>query len=263
MEDFMKKFNFIRCSICIICIAAMFITNGVDAYAVSGPCTTDNGFSEFDIVYAGLYPQSEVIGSALTDEIVNANYNEEGIATVNDNKIARIERLNTASGTYGYYLFEPIEWRVLQVMGGIVTLQATKGLDCQIYSLESGIAFNDSELCKWLNSSFSSIAFQGNAGDGLCNISDSNEDKVTILSSAEACNSTYGLSTTSARSLYLTEFAEAQGALAGHITGGKKAAYWTKTANTNGKVDCINYLGNIYQKEVQSENVSVVPVIKM
>lgn len=135
--------------------------------------TTDT--TDYDYAYFGMYPTSEVTGSALTDEIKNAEYDED-IAEVNGVKYVRMKHANaTANGigqgvlrgktltedefyhwednkTYHYFKYEPIRWRVLEATGDSLLLMADNAIDCQYYSSNSEkYTWSDCPMRVWLN----------------------------------------------------------------------------------------------------------------
>lgn len=90
--------------------------------------------TEWDYVYYGSYPSSEVTGEELTDAIKDAEYDDNDIAVVDGVKYKRLKSstanyvpaksLRTKEGefypwgndkSYHYFKFEPIKWRVLEV----------------------------------------------------------------------------------------------------------------------------------------------------
>lgn len=88
-----------------------------------------------DYVTFGMYPQKVVEGDALTDEIVNAEYNSYDVTTVNGKQYARVAQYDPWGDFSGYVYgeFEPIEWLVLETKDGKAFLLSKDILDAQPY----------------------------------------------------------------------------------------------------------------------------------
>ena len=108
-------------------------------------CTKQNDgtdYTDWSYVYFGSYPQSEVTGDALTSAITGAVYDNNGDAWVNGTKYRRISKSDTnydgyfGDGTYRYFRWERIKWRVLQNDGNTLFVVTDKGLDCKDYNEE-------------------------------------------------------------------------------------------------------------------------------
>ena len=94
----------------------------------------------YDIIEFGSYPQSEVTGEALTEEITEAAYDEYGDCTVGENKYRRMEIKENEGGNdtetneeYRYFKYEPLLWRVLKVSEGYAYMLSDKVIDAQWY----------------------------------------------------------------------------------------------------------------------------------
>ena len=126
---------------------------------------------------------------------------------------------------------EPIKWRVLSVDGDDAFLLADKNLDCQRYQTEyRNVTWETCTLRTWLNSTFYQNAFSGAEQAVVRTTAVVNEenpkygteggnntqDKVYLLSIAEASNVAYGFSSMlneeSTRCARNTEYAKKQGA---------------------------------------------------
>ena len=128
----------------------------------------------YDIIEFGSYPQSEVTGEALTEEITEAEYDEYGDCTVGENKYRRMEikeneggndtdanvineneegndtKTNETNEEYRYFKYEPLLWRVLDVYDNQITLLSDKAIDAQWYDNEQTL-WSNSKLRKWIN----------------------------------------------------------------------------------------------------------------
>ncbi len=128
----------------------------------------------YHYVYFGMYPQREITGAELTDEIRNATYDNNGDATVKGRKYRRINYFQTgikrvnqsdpfyeedwAAGCidgYRYFIYEPIRWRILSNNGNTLLLQTEQGIDTQPFSCAMSTDGKDfwakCDLRKWLN----------------------------------------------------------------------------------------------------------------
>lgn len=127
---------------------------------------------EFSYIYFGSYPQSEVTGEALTEEIVNAEY-VSGEAVVEGVRYRRLRRTDE----YQYFKYEPIKWRVIEKKDEKALLLADSILDYQTYHVgecDSEFSWLDSQLRTWINdydnteNGFVSIAFTEDEKRLLC-----------------------------------------------------------------------------------------------
>lgn len=141
----------------VLVFAMLCAMQGMTAFAQtadeSDPAARAAEVSQGDIISFGSYPQSEVTGSALTDAIVDAEYDANGDATVDGQKYRRYKKAvkvtkdeyeqyvqehhpgssqdvtvswDTAEllecekaktereGTYRYFKWEPVKWKVLE-----------------------------------------------------------------------------------------------------------------------------------------------------
>ena len=111
----------------------------------------------YDIIEFGSYPQSEVTGEALTEEITEAAYDEYGDCTVGENKYRRMEIKENEGGNdtetneeYRYFKYEPLLWRVLKVSEGYAYMLSDRVIDAQWYDA-SHSSWNTSLIRYWLN----------------------------------------------------------------------------------------------------------------
>lgn len=121
-------------------------------------------------LYFGSYPQSEVTGSDLTNEIIHADYDYNGDTEVNGIRYRRlsVDMINYnyyadnttlvknyfdwSEGGYHYFKYEPIKWRVLKLYEDEVFVITAEALDCKCYNEED--AYVTWEVCSvrsWLN----------------------------------------------------------------------------------------------------------------
>lgn len=127
---------------------------------------------------------------------------------------------------------EPIKWRVLSVNGDDAFLLADQNLDCQPYNTEyTNVTWETCTLRTWLNSTFYQNAFSAAEQSAIRTTTVVNEDnptygteggnntqdKVYLLSIAEASNAAYGFNSefyeeSETRYAKNTEYAKKQGA---------------------------------------------------
>lgn len=214
-----------------------------------------------DIISFGSYPQTEVTGDDLTDEIKNAEYDAQGDATVagvkyrrekgivhvtveeyeqyksanpsNDTEeeiLTSLEKEKTErEGTYHYYKWEPIEWKVLknEKENGTLFVMSKLELDAvEYYNHTLGIGevrWRDSRLRQWANvdkTGFYHTAFDASERNALKISADNPEgDLIYLLSAEEAQNEEYGFESENAsmseiytsRMLHPTDYAYSKG----------------------------------------------------
>lgn len=90
----------------------------------------DTESTVYSCIYFGTYPQTQVTGDRLTNAITDAEYDENGDATIEGNKYHKVENVFGVS----YFLYEPIKWKVLANPDGYIVAMAERGLDyCSYY----------------------------------------------------------------------------------------------------------------------------------
>lgn len=129
----------------MIALSMMVISPIVYAEGIENPVyDSDTKTSVYSYVYFGHYPQSEITGDDLTDDIINANYNKYGVAIANRQQIFKKDGK--------YYLVEPIKWKVLNIDNNYMLLQTDNiiahGID---YSGYDDNSWKISDLRSWLN----------------------------------------------------------------------------------------------------------------
>lgn len=188
--------------------------------------------TDWDYVYFGNYPQTELSGEAVTEAIENASYDMYGDAVVDGE---RYRRLNVTSAYYSnsmvvdgfydwtgkdyvYFKYEPVKWRVLDVEEDALFLMADSVLDCQRFAQnDNTISWEISAARKWLNGyesyaqgsmSFINMAFDAEEQAAIVTTtvekSDNllhgtgggkpTEDKIFLMSIREMINEDYGFS---------------------------------------------------------------------
>ncbi|TGY97790.1 hypothetical protein E5329_02740 [Petralouisia muris] len=210
---------------------------GTDATSARNPVyDTESDTTTWNYVSFGSYPQSEVTGEALTDEIIQAIYDKAGDAWVDGVKYRRLSRTDTdnsdyfGEGDYRYFKWEKIKWRVLnQDESGILTVIADQGLDCKKYEEESSaVSWRYSTLHNWLNNTFYTTAFNANERGKL---QGSTGDKVYLLTKDKAVSTEYGFSDVStkdsqSRRMKASAYANARGAFVDAQSGYEGNCWW-------------------------------------
>lgn len=134
--------------------------------------------------------------------------------------------------TVYWFKYEPIKWRILSEADGKALILGETALDFQQFDFKGGSNYKnnykESTIRKWLNETFYDTAFnslqkeliQTTMVDNSVSSTgyDSNEwvcanteDKIFLLSCAEATNAAYGLGTDAARVRENTNYAQSQG----------------------------------------------------
>ena len=118
-------------------------------------------------VYFGNYPQREIKGEELTQEIINASYDKYGDGIVNGRRIRRLSEDMTTSiintkhefsdngVVYRYYYYEPVKWKIFENEGNTLFLVSDEALDNQYYrdhkTKKPYRYWASSGLRRWLN----------------------------------------------------------------------------------------------------------------
>ena len=273
-----------------------------------GPIKEDVGL--WDYVYFGNYPQSEVtdyeliakIERVISENSISQNEisGEPGLDAVVEGikyrRIAKEDRNhkeyegNTFGNVrYRYFQWEPIKWKVLQNDEQSLLLLADKGMDCKNYhEKEANVTWETSDLRKWLNGNFYSLAFDENEQNAIIEQTLVNEkngfenthggrdtlDKVYLLSLSDVSNKAYGycgnpLAGSASRWQLPTDYTVARGAYTygSNLTDGKKNCWWwLRTPGESQKK--VVYIGNDGDTATignwcENSTTSVCPVIKI
>ena len=126
--------------------------------------------STWDCVWFGSYPQTEAVPSdPAYASLQSASWDASGDATVGGAKYRRISTRDattdidkyptdtdtwpSTSGTYRYFKYEPVKWRVLSVSGGTAFAVSDIALDSQRYNSteKSSVSWTTSSIRSWLN----------------------------------------------------------------------------------------------------------------
>lgn len=140
-------------------------------------------YTDWDYVYFGSYPNTEITDASVIAAIEAAIQNSSVPKTsetdvwINGVKYRRIgkEDVNNENefgdGTYRYFKWERIKWKVLKNDGNTLMLIADKALDCQSdYNIKLGLrefTWNSSSIRDWLNHDFYNAAFSQRERDAI------------------------------------------------------------------------------------------------
>ncbi len=248
-------------------------------------------YTDWDYVYFGNYPQTEVTGEELTDEIVGADYDGNGDAVVEGVRYRRISKDDTNStqnfgdSDYRYFKWERIKWRVLQKNEDTLFIMADSGLECKRYNnFNANTTWESCTIRNWLNNNFYHTAFSVEEQGSIVEWDVVNEDnfeykteggndtrdKVYFLSYGETKKFTYGFCEnpdiySKSRYLQPSDYAYVKGVLVA-ITGNYAGnCYWwlrTPGCDTSSCVH-IKEFGNIYSigRNKYDTYVAVVPAL--
>lgn len=188
-----------------------------------------------------------------------------------------------------WFHFEPISWRVLDVVNQRAFLRADLILDSQDYQIfpaggpaeGSPIHANNyqySHIHWWLSYFFLLTAFtlEGNSRIQTTNVDNSpastgyipnpnacenTTDKIFLLSYAEATSAAYGFNTEASRQLKTTAYAQSQGACVYSSDG--LSDWWLRSPNGSNEAmgDYVTFSGNFYHNFVDSTSGGVVPAM--
>ena len=257
-------------------------------------CTKKNNgsdYTDWSYVYFGSYPQSEVSGDALTADIINASYNENGDAWVDEFKYRRISKEDTnydgyfGDAEYRYFVWEKIKWRVLKSDGETLFLMADKGLDCKNYDDDKKVTtWETCTLRAWLNNEFYANAFSKSEKKAIISQEIENSDNIYsgvdggnnttdnlfILSLDEITQENYGFCSSyevksASRRLNNTDYSHIMGAYSeSKETYLNKCCWWIRTPGTNSyDVIDVDYNGYGYGDgdNINSSDDAVVPAL--
>ena len=232
-------------------------------------CTKmDDGtdYTDWDYVYFGSYPQSEVTDSAVIAAIEKA-IAASGILTdsgrdvwIDGTKYRRISKKYTnqdgkfGTGNYRYFKWERIKWKVLEKNEDTLFVVADKALDCKDYHDDGGnITWEDCTLRSWLNEKFYHTAFDGNEQSAIvpqdvvnednpqCNTEGGNDtnDKIFLLSIQEATNEAYGFcsdyfTNSVSRRVSASDFAYVRGAMINSSENMDHCEWWLRSPGKSG-----------------------------
>jgi len=257
-----------------------------------------------DIIEFGSYPQSQVTDASLLNALNALTPDADGNVEYGGNKYRRVffeqytpyytnytpNAGNSFQDDNGYYintvywfLYEPVEWRVLAFTNGELMLMAERLLVNVPYNTtNTNVTWESCTLRAWLNNHFMNAAFNVDQKAKIKNKTHANpdnpwwgteggadtSDKLRLLSQAEAVNASYGFSadyvfSDTARMAQGTDFAKSQGLWVGE--NGKSHWWLGIPGEAQYTAGCATNTGALYDGEfnfgVHSTRLGVRPVI--
>ena len=220
-----------------------------------------------DIIEFGLYPQSEVTDDMLKTVLVEQEINDKGDLIYNGKKYRRYNYNNVTH----FFVFEPIEWKIMSNNADGLYVISKKILNIQQYNTTNcSITWENCSLRTWLNDTFYSDAFSEDEKKMITYRETENKknpifgteggnntwDKVFIPSIYDASNSTYGFSThynvDSNRMAHRTRYASA---IVGS-TSESTDSWWLRTPGAQDNTACsvsssgyISTTNTVYSKD--------------
>lgn len=237
----------------------------------------------WDCVWFGSYPQTEVTSSdSVYASLRFASWNADGDAWVGGAKYKRISRSDatdsgnwpSSAGTYRYFKYEPIKWRVLSVSGSTAFVVADIALDSQRYNANyAAVSWKTSGIRSWLNGygassnqagsdftskNFIDTAFSAGEQSAIVPASAVYNDKVLLLSHSEVSGNAataYGFSRDVRSESFIFEdrmckgsdFADAMGAVQGYDNN---VYWWIRLGQldaTERYADVVGDSGRVYE----------------
>lgn len=239
-------------------------------------------------VYMGFYPQT-VKAAGVT---VSSTAESDGYYLGSDGyKYALIQAKPQGKGKFAdgsaitdgtsyYFKVEPIRWRILAESNGTLTLLCDMPIDCQPFD-DGGWPYSSDYLTasirEWLNDDFMNMAFNQAAQNVMVKseVAAGEEDFVTLLTKAEAENSSYGFSDNKSRLMQASDYARASGAYWDEWTemlqGGREeerqgGPWMLRSANPDleGYIYSVDLVGNISPDSLPNQdNLGIVPTVKI
>ena len=246
----------------------------------------ENGEKYRGVRFTSYRPRSTISSSSAE----NSNQDDNGYTT----------------GEVYWFKYEPISWTILSenTTDGTALILCDMIIDSQAYQNEyeldsnSGNDYNTSSgvpsgtyannyahstIRKWLNETFYNTAFSelqkqiiltttvdnsvASTGDRSNSyVCENTEDKIFLLSYAEAKNSSYGLNSTAARQKKTTDYAQAQGASTNTSTDYAGNGWWwlrSTYSYSSGNVRGVFYVGDVLDNYVSDTGGGVVPALQI
>ncbi len=230
--------------------------------------------TDWNYVYFGSYPQSEVTDSAIIAAIENAisTSGEESDADMGIDvwadgiKYRRISKNDTndneyfdevSNNGYRYFKWEQIKWKVLNNDGNTLFVVADKAIDCKDYNEENiSITWETSTIRNWLNKGFYNVAFSSSEQSAIVRQNVVNKDNpyygteggnntsdnVYLLSISEVMDEAYGFCSddstdSTSRWVQPSNYARARGTYtynSGYTGGNDNCWWWLRSPGDGG-----------------------------
>lgn len=261
-------------------------------------CVTED-MTEWDQITFGMYPQTQITGNALTDEIINAEYDAEtGDAVVDGVRYRRMQQddanttMNYKEEENRYFRWEPIQWNVLAADGDDLFVMAAQEVDCKRYHEErTDVTWKESDLRAWLNQDFYEAAFSEeeqaeilttdvqNDKNSIYGISGgkNTSDRIYLLSEGELATEAYGFCSrqiqeeeriSQSKNFLPTDYAYSRGVTTSKLSTDTKkngSTWWLRSPGRSQKyaLDVSNGICNTDGDGIMCSNVGVVPVMHL
>ena len=236
---------------------------------MSGEVTWDNSLvlevryradydREGDYIYFGEYPQTLKKSDVAITSTIDARgyylgsdgyYYAKVVSESNNKDLLFPSGTTIKGGTVYYFKVEPIRWRIISQDGENAFILCDSIIANMAYDAGRNSNYKDSDIRAWLNATFYETAFaelqrelilltsidNSKNSTGLSynpDVSfDNTEDKIFLLSYAEATNSAYGMGTNANRQRKATDYCCATGiTLNGYYFGrGYNTSWWLRS----------------------------------
>lgn len=253
--------------------------------------------TDYDTITFGMYPQTQITGTELTDAIINADYDSTtGDAVVDGVTYRRMSRgdatsvINYPSGEgYRYFKWEPVKWKVLEVSDDDIFVMAEQTLDCQKYDNQTykPLTWEHAALRKWLNEDFYNHAFSiseqqaikftdvKNNMNSLYATDGGNDttDRIYLLSEDEVKNTAYGFcpdtdNYSGTRNVSVSDYSYSKGTHWKKFDSDVNAQgsyWWLRTLGMSSAqaIEVANGRVDIEGSGVKCSNIGIVPVMHL
>lgn len=140
----------------ILLTVVLLISSFAINYGHNAKAEQTTQYSQGDILYWGMFPQTKVTDSETLEKLENASWSDVNTAVLdNGHKYTRLYK----NSTYTYYVWESIEWKVFYTSNNNTFLVSTKALDDRRMNSSNIETWEDTELSLWLNNTTSDDGF--------------------------------------------------------------------------------------------------------
>ena len=158
----------------------------------------------------GSYPQTEIKGSSLTNEIKDASYDvSTGKATIGDTTYYKLtwqydeKGKKVALSSPKYYKCEPISWIIMSTSNGETRMICEKAMDACFYSESDEAGYDKSMLKSKIENNFFQEAFSDSQKNSMVM-----DTKAFAPAFADMISVSYGFTSNASRCLGATDFAK-------------------------------------------------------
>jgi len=258
-----------------ITYTANFIERDANAIPGINPVISD----DLKTVIYGFYPQTHVSDDTIISALNSLSPASNGYYLYNNDYYAKVTaklynsesytfstNVNIVNGNTYYFKVEPISWKVLSINNNEILLLTEKLLDACCFNEDyTSNTFSSSTINTFINTTFYYQAFFENDED----IKGNKGERVSLLSSSDYLNASYGFDTTdslsTSRTAKVTDYALARGAWVNKRDNAYKgnSSYWSKSPSTEYSYAAIaiNSAGVLAEYSVERDNHCVRPVV--